>query len=48
VVGLFGQNFDWMVDHVDSLWAFLIFGVGAQIVVLLALVVYFRRRGWLS
>lgn len=48
VVGLFGQNFDWMVDHVDSLWAFLAFGVGAQIVVLLALVVYFRRRGWLS
>ncbi|MEW6581742.1 MAG: magnesium/cobalt transporter CorA [Actinomycetota bacterium] len=47
VTGFFGQNFGWMVDHVGSLWAFLLFGLAGQLVVLVALVAWFRRRGWL-
>jgi magnesium transporter len=46
VTGFFGQNFDWMVDHVGSLGAFLIFGVGFQLLTLAILLVYFKRRGW--
>jgi magnesium transporter len=46
VTGFFGQNFGWMVDHADTWLRFLVFGVGSQIVVLLALVAFFIRRGW--
>jgi magnesium transporter len=46
VTGFFGQNFAWMANHVDTWPRFLAFGVGSQIVVLLALVAFFRRRGW--
>jgi magnesium transporter len=29
ITGFFGQNFGWLVDHVDSFWAFAILGVGS-------------------
>jgi magnesium transporter len=47
-VGFFGQNFGWMVGHVTSLRAFLLWGVGvgfvAPVVVLYAI---FVRAGYL-
>jgi magnesium transporter len=46
VTGFFGQNFGWMVDHVDSWPRFLVLGVGSEIVALVALVAFFRHRGW--
>ena len=46
ITGFFGQNFDWMVEQVGSLGAFLIFGVGFQLLTLAILLVYFKRRGW--
>jgi magnesium transporter len=46
VTGFFGQNFDWMVSHIDSSPMFLVLGVGSEIVALLALLAFFRRRGW--
>jgi magnesium transporter len=46
VTGIFGQNFGWLVDHVGSWWAFLVFGVGSQLVAIAILLVYFKRRGW--
>jgi magnesium transporter len=46
VAGFFGQNFGWMVDHVGSLAAFLILGVGTQLLTIGLLVLYFRRREW--
>jgi len=46
VTGFFGQNFGWMVEHVGSLWAFLLFGLGIQILTLGVLLGYFKRRGW--
>ena len=46
VTAFFGQNFDWMVSHVHSWPMFLVLGVGTEIVALLALLAFFRRRGW--
>jgi magnesium transporter len=46
VTGIFGQNFGWMVEHVDSWQAFLLLGVGSQLVASAILLVYFKRRGW--
>lgn len=46
VVGFFGQNFGWMVDHIGGWWAFLVFGLGSQLVTITILFAYFKRRGW--
>ena len=46
VTGFFGQNFDWMVEHVGGEVAFLALGIGSQLVVLALLVAWFRRQGW--
>jgi magnesium transporter len=48
LTGFFGQNFGWMIARITSLPAFWAIGVGFQIVVAVALLVMFRRRGWLS
>ncbi|MGI8594581.1 MAG: magnesium transporter CorA family protein [Solirubrobacteraceae bacterium] len=47
VTGFFGQNFTWMVDHVDSLTAFLVLGIGGLAVAIAMLVVWFRRSGYI-
>jgi magnesium transporter len=44
VTGFFGQNFKWMVQHVDTFGAFLVFGMGGLLVPIVVLMVYFRRR----
>ncbi len=48
LTGFFGQNFGWMIGRITSFSAFWAVGVGSQIVVAAALLVMFRRRGWLS
>jgi magnesium transporter len=48
LTGFFGQNFAWMVNRIASLPAFLGVGIGLQVAVAAALLVVFRRRGWLS
>jgi magnesium transporter len=47
ITGFFGQNFGWMVRHVNSLTAFLVLGIGGVLVSTLALYAYFRRSGFL-
>ena len=47
VTGFFGQNFGWMVEHVDTLEAFLIFGVGGVIVPVAVMLMLFRRSGYI-
>ena len=46
VTGFFGQNFDWLVDHVGGSGAFFAYGIGVQVLTLALLLVFFRRRGW--
>jgi magnesium transporter len=46
-VGFFGQNFGWLVRHIDNLQSFLIWGIGAgEIIPLVLLYALFRRAGW--
>jgi magnesium transporter len=48
LTGFFGQNFGWMVNRLGGLGIFLGAGLGLQVLTVIALVVFFRRRGWLS
>jgi magnesium transporter len=43
ITGFFGQNFGWMVDHVDGPGAFLGLGIGLEVIVVAAFVLWFRR-----
>ncbi|HYY33381.1 MAG TPA: magnesium transporter CorA family protein [Gaiellaceae bacterium] len=44
ISGFFGQNFGFLVRHIDSLWSFLVLGVGMPLVLFALLMVYLRRR----
>jgi magnesium transporter len=47
VVGLFGMNFDVLVNDVEQGWPrFLIFGIGLNVLCIAATLFWFRRRGW--
>ena len=46
ITGFFGQNFGWMVRHINGAPAFLMFGIGAEIAIVATLLFYFKRRGW--
>jgi magnesium transporter len=48
LTGFFGQNFAWMVARIGSFPVFLVVGIGFQILTVAALVILFRRRGWLT
>ena len=47
ITGFFGQNFGWLVDHIDSLTAFLLFGVAGSLVPAIATVLLLWRSGYL-
>ena len=46
VTGFFGQNFAWLVRHIDTFGAFLAFGIGGLLVPLVLLMRWFRRAGY--
>jgi magnesium transporter len=46
LTGFFGQNFGWMVSHIGRWEAFLGFGIGTELIGIVLLVSYFKRRGW--
>jgi len=48
LTGFFGQNFGWLQEHLGSLAAFVVFGLGAEAVVVGVLFLLFRQRGWIS
>ena len=49
LTGFFGQNFTWMIGHItNTLWSFLVFGIGLLILSVALLALYFRRKGWFS
>jgi len=48
VTGFFGQNFGWLVDHIKSGHAFLVWGVGGLVVPTIVLLTLFwvKRDDW--
>jgi magnesium transporter len=48
VTGFFGQNFRWLVEHVESRTDFLVFGIGGLVAptALLAAVLWVKRHDW--
>jgi magnesium transporter len=48
VTGFFGQNFGWLVGHINSLWVFLVYGIGGLLLPCIALFIWFRRSGFLA
>jgi magnesium transporter len=48
LTGFFGQNFAWLITHVlNTLWSFLVFGIGLLLVSIVGFYVYFRRKRWI-
>jgi magnesium transporter len=48
ITGFFGQNFGWLVDHIDSLTAFLIWGVGGTLGTIAVITAWLWRAGYLN
>jgi magnesium transporter len=48
LTGFFGQNFAWMVSRLGSLGAFIALGVGTEVVAVAALLIMFKKRGWMG
>jgi magnesium transporter len=46
ITGFFGQNFGWLVGHIGGLPTFLALGIGSEIILVIVLLTYFKRRGW--
>lgn len=46
ITGFFRQNFGWLVRNIAGWPAFVTLGVGIEIVAVVILVTFFRRRGW--
>jgi len=46
ITGFFGQNFGFMVKHIGRWETFIVLGLGSELLVLAALLVFFKRRGW--
>jgi magnesium transporter len=47
LTGFFGQNFGALVGNIGSWPAFLVLGIGSEVVAVIVLFLIFRRRGWL-
>ena len=47
LTGFFGQNFSWLVGHLGGLPAFLVLGIGTEVLAAGGLYWLFRRRGFL-
>jgi magnesium transporter len=46
LTGFFGQNFGFMVRHIGQWETFVVLGIGSELLVLVALLLFFKRRGW--
>jgi magnesium transporter len=46
LTGFFGQNFGFMVSHIGTWGTFIGLGVVSELLVLAALLLFFKRRGW--
>ena len=48
ITGFFGQNFGWLVDRIDSLTAFLIWGIGGTVGTVIVIAAWLWRAGYLN
>lgn len=48
LTGFFGQNFPWMIDHIRGPGHFLVLGVGLALAIVVGLLIWMRRRGYLA
>jgi magnesium transporter len=46
ITGFFGQNFGWLVRNIDGWPAFLVLGLGIEILAISILMMFFKRRRW--
>jgi magnesium transporter len=47
ITGFFGQNFGYLVNHaINQTWTFWVIGIGSMVLTCVALLVFFRRKGW--
>ena len=46
ITGFYGQNFGWLVAHVDSFAAFVVFGIVGLLVPFVLLMAWFKRGGY--
>jgi magnesium transporter len=46
ITGFFGQNFAFMVAHIQTPATFYVFGIGTQVLALILLVIFFKVRRW--
>jgi magnesium transporter len=47
ITGFFGQNFQWMTDHIESFADFAIFGIGGVVFGAVGLYAWFRKLGYI-
>jgi magnesium transporter len=48
LTGFFGQNFGWLVTRLGAGVTFFGVGVGTEVVAVAALLIFFKRRGWMG
>jgi magnesium transporter len=48
VTGFFGQNFGWMVRHIDSAATFVTVGIGSLVLACIVLYAWFRHGGYVA
>lgn len=48
LTGFFGQNFAWLVNRLGAEGTFFGVGIGTEVVAVAALVILFRKRGWMG
>jgi magnesium transporter len=46
ITGIFGQNFGFLVRHIASWEAFVVYGIGLEVIAVALLLAYFRRQRW--
>jgi magnesium transporter len=47
ITGFFGMNFTWLVAKaIAPTWTFFVLGLGSMLMTCVALVLFFKRKGW--
>jgi magnesium transporter len=48
ITGFFGMNFSWLVNRgIASTWSFFVIGLGSMLLTCVALLRFFKRKGWM-